>query len=72
MTDSTKEIKKILSINNIDFDTTKLSPKAKQDLHGLQFIDEQILQKHNELQIADSARVVYSSVLRKDLKGSQS
>ena len=68
---STKEIEKILSKNAVEFDATNLSDLAKQHLHSVEFIDEQILQKHNELQVADSARVVYSAILRKDIKGSQ-
>ena len=45
-------------------DTTNLSEQARHQLLNIKFVDELILQKSNELQIADSARLMYTSVLK--------
>ena len=48
------------------FDTTNLSLQAKAQLSNLQFVNEQILQKNNELQIADSARIIYTAAIKEE------
>ena len=45
-------------------DTTNLSEQARHHLLNIKFVDELILQRSNELQIADSARLMYTSVLK--------
>ena len=57
----------VITIDGKEFDATSLSEKAKAQLDNLQFVNEQILQKNNELQIADSARIMYISVLNEEL-----
>ena len=52
-------------------DRSKWSPHALKRLDTILFINEQILQRTNELQIADSARVMYLSVLKSDLSKSK-
>ena len=48
-------------------DTSNLTQQGKVQLANLKFVNEQLMQKKNELQIADSARVVYTSVLKSEL-----
>ena len=50
-----------------EIDTSNLTQHGKAQLANLKFVDEQLTQKNNELQIADSARVVYSSVFKLEL-----
>jgi hypothetical protein len=50
-----------------EIDTSNLTQHGKAQLANLQFVEEQLSQKKNELQIADSARIVYSSVLKSEL-----
>ena len=57
----------VITVDGKEFDATSLSEKAKAQLDNLQFVNEQILQKNNELQIADSARIMYISVLNEEL-----
>jgi hypothetical protein len=57
----------VITVDGTEFDATSLSEQAKAQLVNLQFVNEQILQKNNELQIADSARIMYISVLNEEL-----
>jgi hypothetical protein len=57
----------VITVDGTEFDATSLSEQAKAQLDNLQFVNEQILQKNNELQIADSARIMYISVLNEEL-----
>ena len=56
-----------LTGNGDEIDTTNLTQYGKAQLANLRFVDEQLTQKNNERQIADSARVVYVSVLKSEL-----
>ena len=71
MIDDANLEEKIVTIDGKDFDFKNLSRQAKARLDDLQFVNEQILQKNNELQIADSARIMYLSVLMEELNKSQ-
>ena len=59
--------KMVVNIDGKDFDASSISEEAKEQLYNLQFVNEQILQKNNELQIADSARIIYNSVLKSEI-----
>ena len=62
-----KSKKEFITIDGKKFDKAKLSNVAQSQLGSLKFVNEQIMQKNNELQIADSARVVYAAVLKSEL-----
>ncbi len=53
--------------NGDEIDTSNLTQYGKAQLANIRFVDEQLTQKNNERQIADSARVVYVSVLKSEL-----
>jgi hypothetical protein len=57
----------VITVDGKEFDAESLSKQAKAQLNNLQFVNDQILQKNNELQIADSARIMYISVLNEEL-----
>ena len=57
-----------ITLDGVLVDVSTLSEYAKSQLDNLDFVEQQILQKNNELQIADSAGVVYLSVLKSGLK----
>ena len=57
----------VITVDGRDFNTTDLSEHAKEQLVNLDFVDEQIMQRNNEIQIIDSARLMYSSVLKSEL-----
>lgn len=55
------------SLDGKTFSASSLSQYAKDHFQSLDFVEEQILQKSNELQIADTARIMYTSVLKSEL-----
>lgn len=57
-----------INLDGFDIDPSNLSHRGKGLLENLKFVDQQMMQKHNELQIADSARIMYSSVLNAEIK----
>lgn len=58
----------IITVDGQDYDISALSGEVKLQLDNILFVDQQILQKNNELQISDSARIVYASVLKADIR----
>ena len=66
-TDLTPEIAEIV-FNGISYHADSLSENAKATINLLQFVDQQIEQRNNELQVADSAKVMYASVLKLELE----
>ena len=69
MAKNTTQEDPLISVDGQDFYASNLSDQARAHLDNLQFVNEQIMQKNNELQIADSARIMYSSVLKQELIG---
>lgn len=57
-----------LTIDGKEYDTEALSDKAKATLVSLQFVETEILQKKNELSVADTARLAYSAALKREIK----
>lgn len=55
-------------IDGQEFDLTNASEEAKAQLSNLEFVDEQILQRNNELQIAQTARIGYSRALKREVE----
>ena len=67
MAKKTKNNSDKITIDDKEYRTSDLSEEAKAQLVNLQFINEQILQKNNELQVSDSARILYKSALKTEL-----
>lgn len=55
-------------INGEEFDITDPSDEAKAQLANIRFVDEQILQKNNEIQIAETAKIGYSRALLREIE----
>jgi conjugal transfer/entry exclusion protein len=62
----------VINLDGEELDCSNLSQNGIAALKHLQFVNEQILQKSNELQVADSARLVYSEYLRAEILGAVS
>ena len=67
MADEISEERSYVIGDGDEIDTSSLTEHGKAQLAYLKFVDEQLTQKNNELQVADSARVVYSSVFKSEL-----
>ena len=57
-----------ITIDDTEFDLTDANDEAKAQLVNIQFVNEQILQRNNELQIAETAKIGYSRALRRELE----
>ncbi len=57
-----------ITIEGEEFDLSNPSLEAQAQLKNLQFVDEQILQRNNELQIAQTAKIGYSRALKRELE----
>ena len=56
------------TIDNIEYDLANASDEAKAQIANLQFVNEQLLQRNNELQIAETAKIGYSRALKRELE----
>ena len=57
-----------ITIDNIEYDLANASDEARAQIANLQFVNEQILQRNNELQIAETAKIGYSRALKRELE----
>ena len=57
-----------ITIDNIEYDLANASDEAKAQIANLQFVNEQLLQRNNELQIAETAKIGYSRALKRELE----
>jgi len=57
-----------ITIDDIEYDLANASDEAKAQIANLQFVNELILQRNNELQIAETAKIGYSRALKRELE----
>ena len=56
-----------ITIDEDVYDISNASLEAQKQLKNLQFVNEQILQRNNELQIAETAKMGYSLALKREI-----
>ena len=57
-----------INIDDKEYDLTNASEAALAQLNSLKFVNEQILQRNNELQVAETAKIGYSRALKRELE----
>jgi hypothetical protein len=57
-----------ITIDEVEYDVSNPSEDVKNQLLNIKFVDEQILQKNNELQVSDTARMAYLNALKVELE----
>ena len=57
-----------IKIDGVDYDLSKASEAALAQLECLKFVNEQLLQRNNELQVAQTAKIGYSRALKRELE----
>lgn len=57
-----------IKIDDVEYDLENASEEAKAQLANIQFVNELILQKNNELNIAMTAKIGYSRSLQRELE----
>ena len=56
-----------ITIDGDEYDLSNASVEVQAQLRNLQFVNEQIVQRNNELQIAQTAKIGYSRALKREL-----
>ena len=56
-----------ITIDGDEYDLSNASVEVQAQLRNLQFVNEQIVQLNNELQIAQTAKIGYSRALKREL-----
>ena len=59
--------KKKVAVDGVEYIYDDLSDTAKQNIQNIQFVDAQLQQLNNELAVADTARMGYSTALTREL-----
>lgn len=59
-----------ITLDSVEYDVDHMSEKARAQLRGIHFCDQQIQQLHNEWAIADTARLGYLQALQRDVAAS--
>lgn len=57
-----------INIDDKEYDLANASEAALAQLISLKFVNEQILQRNNELQVAETAKIGYSRALKRELE----
>jgi len=57
-----------IKIDGKEYDLATASEAARANLNSLVFVNEQISQRNNELQIAETAKIGYSRALKRELQ----
>ena len=56
-----------VKLDDVEYDVSNPSEAVRAQLANINFVDELILQKNNELQVAQTAKIGYSRALRREL-----
>jgi hypothetical protein len=56
-----------ISIDNIDYDTDKLSDEAKAQLVSIQFVDQELARLQAQTAALQTARIAYGNALKSAL-----
>jgi len=57
-----------VELNGTEYDVSNPSEAVQEQLTNINFVDDLILQKNNELQVAQTAKIGYSRALRRELE----
>ena len=60
-----------INIDGVEYDMTNASDEAKSKLTNVTFVNEMLLQKNNELNVAKTAKIGYSRALKRELEKTQ-
>lgn len=56
-----------VTIDGVEYDIENMSEPAKNTIGSLQFVEQQLQQRRNELAVADTARIAYLRALKSEL-----
>ena len=55
-------------IDGVEYDLSSPTKNIESQLRNIEFVDQQILQRNNELQISETARMGYQAAFKRELK----
>ena len=56
-----------VELDGVEYDVSNPSETVQEQLTNINFVNELILQKNNELQVAQTAKIGYSRALKREL-----
>ena len=60
-----------ITIDGVEYSLENLSDEAQNQLNNIRFVDDQILQKNNEIQIALTSKLAYTRALKLEIESSK-
>lgn len=57
-----------ITIDGNEYDLSNASLEVQAQVKNIQFVNEQLVQRNNELQIAQTAKIGYSRALKRELE----
>lgn len=57
----------VIKIDGVEYRIENVTVEIEAQLQSLQFVNEQILQRNNDLQVLDTARLSYVSALKQEI-----
>ena len=59
---------KKIQIDGVEYNIEEANQLALSQVDSIKFVTEQLIQKHNELQILDTAKISYMHGIRKEIE----
>lgn len=56
-----------IELDGVEYDVSNPSKSVKEQITNISFVDGLILEKNNELQVAQTAKIGYSRALKREL-----
>ena len=56
-----------ITIDGVEYDLTEATASAQEQVKNISFVDEQLVQLNNELQVALTAKLGYTLALKREL-----
>ena len=58
----------VIKIDGVEYSIEDVTAEIDAQLQSLQFVNEQILERNNKLQVMDTARLSYIAALKQDIE----
>lgn len=56
-----------VTVDGVEYQLNELTDEVREQVMNIRFVDEQILQRNNELQVAQTAKMGYTLALKREL-----